>query len=73
MKTIRTMEEARRMKIGETARLGMKFKFVHKPFDEEEYRCPTCRFLFYAERNPKFCPGCGARWNGKGVAAVEEG
>lgn len=61
MKTVRTMEEARKMKIGETARLGMKLKFAPKPFDEEEYRCQACRFVFYSEKNPRFCPGCGRR------------
>lgn len=74
VKVISTIEEARRLKIGEPARWKPgTLKLAERPI-EEEYRCSACGCLFYMERAPKFCPGCGSRWNGKATAAaVEEG
>lgn len=60
-RTVRTMEEARRMKEGETARCAIPLKMVVV----DDHRCPTCRFTFSSEKTPKFCPGCGGRWNGR--------
>ena len=75
MRVLNTPKDLEQMKMGETARLGkLRLRLAEKPYDEEQYRCSECRYLFYAVKSPKFCPGCGARWNGKGsAAAVEEG
>lgn len=76
-KVISTLEEARRLKIGEPARLKPgTLKLAPRPIEEETYRCAACRltFVLASPETPKFCPGCGARWNGKvAAAAVEEG
>lgn len=73
VKILRTLDDARALKPGQKGRWVPPLKFADKPYGEE-HRCPDCRYLFYAEKAPKFCPGCGARWNGKvAAAAVEEG
>ncbi len=89
MKTLNTPEDLKRLKVGESARLGkLRFRLAENLYDEEEYRCQARRYLFYAQKAPKFCPGCGARftfgaprrlpggtrrrWNGKAAAAAVE-
>ena len=69
MKTVRTMEEARRLKIEETAR----FKIPTRSVIVDDFACPACGVSFSMEETPRFCPRCGARWNGRAPAkaAVE--
>jgi len=73
VKILRTKEDARTLKPGQSGRWVPPLKFEDEPY-EEEYRCPTCHYVFYAEKPPKYCSGCGTRWNGKtsAKAAVEE-
>lgn len=75
MKVISTIEEARRLKVGEPARLKPgALKLSPRPIEEETFSCSSCgfSFLFGAPEAPKFCPRCGAKWNGKAPAATVE-
>jgi len=58
MRVVKTMQDARRMRIGEVARGRMPLRAVR----EEGYHCRSCRFIFSAPRHPEFCPGCGRKW-----------
>lgn len=73
LRVAHTWEEVDDLEVGEAVRLGPELRL--RSVVVEDYRCGSCRYTFTlaAPETPKFCPRCGARWNGKTAAAVEEG